>query len=282
MIINNYALSLRNSCAIRLEQLWADLYQYVPLGTRRRFQVYCIGMPRSGTHSIAAMFAKHYTSLHEPAYHDTIVHLLNYLHGGYSGDKLKTLLIARDRYLRLEMESSHVLHHLTNSLVSLFPDAQFILTIREPLSWLESEINQNLITQRWPVWKSLEQYRYGRYHHSFQPEEKALAMLDNVYPIRSYLAYWREHYLYVKANVPQERLLILKTSELYHSASTLAAFLGIQPQTIDLAHAHAGVNNLKPFRLYQYVRKDFIQEQVDECCGEIVRELFPGCRSVNR
>ena len=71
---------------------------------------------------------------------------LSYCQGEIDKSTLYNALNERDANYQLDMEASHYLHHLSGALVDLFPMARFILTIRDPLSWIQSEINQKLLT----------------------------------------------------------------------------------------------------------------------------------------
>jgi Sulfotransferase domain len=275
MVINGYKLSRKDSLEVQIERILSDFYQHMPVYSHRRIHAYCIGLPRSGTHSMATMFSKRYAAYHEPLSHDTIVHLLNYLLGNYSSQQFNALLVARDKYLQLEMEASHMLHHVIDRVVDLFPDAKFILTIRDPFSWLESEINQNVFTEHCPIWKALERYRYGRYNRTFEAQERSLATIDNVYPISSYLSYWKDHYTLVTNRVPRHRLFLLKTHEIHKCVIPLASFLNIEPTSIDIEQCHAASNTQKSINLYSYVSKGFVAEQVEQYCGDIVHKIFP-------
>ena len=50
----------------------------------------------------------------------------------------------RDRRLRLEVDSFNQLSVFVQEFVDQFPQAKFLLTAREPRSWLRSIINQHL------------------------------------------------------------------------------------------------------------------------------------------
>ena len=257
------------------QYLLADLARWLPDRASRRFHAYGVGTPRSGTLSVASMFASHYASEQEPDWRVTIVHLLQWLNGRYTDQEMHALLIARDKHLQLEMESSHFLHHVAQMLVQLFPSAKFVLTLREPLSWLNSEINQNIGTQRLPVWRALEEFRYGRYNHDFKKEERVLQDPDNVYPVASYLSYWSDHNRRILDAVPEDRLLIVKTRAITDSIPEIARFVGIDPGSIDRARTHAGARSEASFDLSTSVDRDFIMESIETYCGDLVKRLFP-------
>ena len=156
----------------------------------------------------------------------------------------------------------------------MYPEAKFIHTVREPFAWLASEINQNLKTAETPMWRAIERARYGRYGFQYAPEEKALQVLDGVWPVASYLSYWRDHNELIMKAIPQERLLVLKTHEIKHSIDRIAYFLNIHPETINTSVSHSGRNSRKKFDLYAHVDLDFVREKVDLHCGPLAQQLF--------
>lgn len=268
---------MHSSDSLRLRcQVWlAPLYARLPAPRGRNFHAYCIGLPRSGTHSIAAMLERDFAAAHEPALGGTIGHTLAWLQGRRSTATMQALLRARDRHLALELEAAHPLHHLTPLLVETFPQARFILTVREPLSWLESELNKNLETRTEPLWRALENYRYSLPGLDFQAEESVLRKLDNVHPIGAYLSYWRKHLELVLDTVPDSRLLVLRTSELQENGERIAAFLGIKTESLDLLHARSDARPTKRIALNEHVDEAFLAQQVVEHCGELAHKLFP-------
>jgi len=126
----------------------------------RRFHVFGVGLPKSGTHSIARLFGIRYRSDHEPRAPMTNVMLVRWIEGSLTDGAFADFLRARDVRLNLEMEANHPLHHCTPLLVDLFPEARFILTIRDCYSWPNSEINQQLELRDSFPWGRLQQLRY--------------------------------------------------------------------------------------------------------------------------
>ena len=193
---------------------------------------------------------------------------------------MDSLLLARDKRLQLEMEASHPLHHMVSNLVRLFPDAKFILTIRNPYAWLSSEINQGvrnfvLEDRVYRLWATLRDYRYSRYQFEFQKPEQSFASIDSVYPIASLLSYWRDHNQSVIDTVPSKQLLILRTTEIKAKIPDIAKFLGIDPETIDRSKSQSGAASENPLDLRETFPNDFLQEQMQLHCGNLVKTFFP-------
>ena len=241
----------------------------------RRFQAFAIGLPRSGTHSLAAMLDAQFRAAHEPALVDSIAHTMSWNRGQRSRGRMRALLRWRDRRLGLELEAAHYLHHVAPLLAEEFPAARFVLTVRDPISWLESEANQNLRSAGHPFWRALEQQRYGRYGFRFSDAERGLAEAGALHPIASYLCYWRDHVQGVLEAVPAARLLVLRTQELDERVPELAEFLGVEEGAIDRSRSRSGVGESKPLDLHGSVDAGYLRDEVARHCGELVTRLFP-------
>lgn len=273
--INGYQLSKKKSLRINSQALLLTIYQHLPSFSHRRFQAYCIGLPRSGTHSIAYILAKNYRSSHEPRSHDTIIHLLQYLNNNYSRKKMEAIIRGRDKFLDLEMESTHYLHYVADLLLKINPKSKFILTIREPFSWLASEINQNnrvIVRQNWDA---LENFKYSGYNNKFTKEDEGLKAIRNTYPVASYLSYWRDHITEVINVIPEPNLLIINTRKINEDAHKIADFLSIPPDDLNMSRIHSDKKDKKSFDLYSIVNENYVKEQVNKYCSKLADELKP-------
>ena len=59
----------------------------------------------------------------------------------------------RDRDRWLELDSSALNYFFLDIFVDRFPESRFVLTLREPLSWLDSVFNQFLQPDIEPHWQ---------------------------------------------------------------------------------------------------------------------------------
>lgn len=261
----------RELLSLEIESLLSSIHFLFPQ-PQRDLCVFCIGLPRSGTHSLAYMFRKYYKAAHEPRKRETIINILRWESKQYSRAKMLRILALRDKRLQLNVEASHHLHHVVDLLVELFPKAKFILTVREPISWLASETNQNYRTRKIPAWRSLERYRYGRYHCSYQHPD--LENIANVYPIESYLSYWKDHIAKVLDYVPSEKLLMIDTFEIKQKLNEIALFVGIDPKSLDADRQWSG-KRTSEIELYDLVNKCKIHEQVKASCSDFIKENLP-------
>jgi hypothetical protein len=163
-----------------------------------RPRIFGVGMAKTGTHSLAAMLG----GAHQP--HDEL--LLRVILGEASIDDA---IHAKRRGPNVDVSNLNA--DILPALLEAFPDARFILTIREPLDWLRSDLNHDAAfgpakSERWP---RLMQQRQG----GGTPRER--------------LAYWDRHNARVLSLVPPERLLVVRTDQLDTDAERIAAFVGV-------------------------------------------------------
>lgn len=272
--VGGHRISARQTFRFRRDALLSRLQFLLPPVTRE-FHVFCIGLPRSGTHSLAFLFSPEYPARHEPLTWETITYILDWLEGRCSTSKIGSFLTFRDKCLRLTLEASHYLHHVVDLLVPLFPEAKFILTVREPISWLASEFCQNLVKESSHnklFWTALETYRYGRYNHEYHYD--TLRQTPFVYPIASYLAYWKQHISRVLEAVPKERVLIVDTFEINDSIDTIVSFVGADRSKLNLTHTQSGQRH-SPVDLYSLVDKEWVKQLIQEDYGAFIRSQTP-------
>jgi hypothetical protein len=251
-------------------------YVFSPLIYQRRLHVYCISAPRSGTLSLAHIFKQHYRSEHEPDSYRTVRALYGFEKKQISGKDLKSFLAKRDRRWQLDVEASHFLVYGLPFLVELFPEARFILTIRDCISWLESNINQ-VLHQRvlgieTSTWDLLAELRHGR-NEKHPPEEQFLEQL-NLYTVDGYLSNWTWQNQYALQTIPADRLLILRTSEITERISDIASFVGVPIDTLNLekSHMHKGVKSVS---LLDHLSEEYLMEKVNRHCRPIMDVYYP-------
>lgn len=248
-----------------------------------RFKAYCVGIEKSGTTTIHAMFSKGgYRSAHGPGIRFLIYKILAYVDGKISKEKLVQYIEHRSKWLDLEMESSHELHEVVDILVNSFSEAKFILTMRDCYSWLESALNVY-------VYLSLRE-RYWRFDHIAKfvdfrfntnsphaKEEKLLADYG-LYTLDGYLSYWRKHNENIIDLVPKNKLLILKTNDINHRTHDIEKFLGIKQGSLP-TDVRENIAKKKPFNLLSAIDKNFLEEKVALHCGQLMNQYFPEIKS---
>jgi sulfotransferase family protein len=261
--------SLSNRVRAHVNAVYTRLF--VTPRYRRQFHAFCVGTEKSGTHSVAALTARSYRSDHEPDYPWLIPRLTESRFD--RPEEWDTYLRQRDRRLWLEMESNWLHIFEIEQLVRVFPGARFILTIRECRSWLDSIVNHVLANDVGPIWRQAQRtyYRVDQFTH--QRGEEAFRDAG-LYPVRAYLSAWGRHNRHLVEVVPPERLLVIRTSEIKNSSERIAAFLGVDPKSVDAERGHQYVNERK-YHMLEKVDRSLLEESIHECCGDVMAKWFP-------
>ena len=239
----------------------------------RKFHAYCVGLPRSGTHSIAKMLEDEYMSSHEP-YHASMIKFLM-SEKNKSAKSREEYIRVRDSLLNLEMESTHLLHNFMPELVKLFPESKFLLTVREPRSWLESEFNQLLKPgkgKQISIWSNYDELKYGNFKS--EPESNKIKGRGGLYPLKSILKYYKYHISAVIDNVPVDRLLIIDTFEIKLRIKEVSNFLNIDESKINLNKTHSAKNKNK-IPLEQFLPDKEIEDLIARNLGAFINDKVP-------
>lgn len=249
---------------------------------KRPFHAYCIGLPKSGTHSIANIF--HGISAHEPTWQDLIdiiakEHVIRLRHNNenfFFGDKYKSFLGRRDKKLNLAMESSHLLSPFVPSLIKTFPKSKFILTIRDCYTWLNSIINDQINTESRRLrvyWNKAYDFYFFNEKYKFLPQE-AILQSHELYPISAYLHCWKNYNEAIIDSVPKDRLLIVKTQDISQSLEKIFDFLEIDsyPDQEIVPHSYTCK---KEHHLLSYLDSDYLENKVKNEAGELMKKYFP-------
>ena len=238
----------------------------------RRQQIYGVGTAKSGTHSIAAMFEDQLNAGHEPESGALIRQVLD---AASEGRRIPDQFVReRDRRLALEVDSSNLNVYLVEPLVRFFPAARFILTIREPRSWLDSLINHMLRLHRpSDEWLALRRYRFRPDLYTHRPEEAVLKE-RGLFTLDGFLTYWVGHNRTVLEAVPAERLLVVRTDEITDRAGAIAAFVGVPEHHAQQNKSHA-FKAPAQFGVLDQIPAAFVDEKIAEHCADLVARFFP-------
>ncbi len=238
----------------------------------RRFQVFGVGGQKTGTHSLAAMFEHRHRAAHEYDADRHIGIVLASLQGRASDAAVADWYEARDKQLWLEADISHLHGRFVHLLPTLFPEARFILTLREIRSWLDSVFNQSLGRRANPQWTALRAAIYGAPHRE-HPEAERRLQDRGLYPLQNYIHSWAERIENVVGHVPPERLLLLRTEHLADQSSTLARFCDIDATRLPARAPHVYAAAEK-FDLLSQIDPDYLEAKIRERCSAILSKYF--------
>lgn len=219
-----------------------------------------LSLPRTGTVSIMAIFAP-LGSAHEFMRAETIEQLYNWDEGAVSDKELDAFLLARAAALdemlsqqlgaqhRLNVDSATFLYNVQDRLFTLFPDAKYLLCVRDGESWLVSFVGMlTFITESdHEVLKPREKYEKAM-QKSFGPAFTLDIFADpeklgeRIAPVLPQLAeFWGKWTLETLQNLqrlPPERRLIIQTRDISDSLASLAALAGVPEAALDHERTH--------------------------------------------
>ena len=222
----------------------------------------------------------YWRSAHEPESDETIDVILAHAAGRMNDSEVDHYLLLRDRRLSLELDSSQLNIFLLHKLVQLFPTAKFILTIRDPYTWLDSFINHQLTHRASDQWLALRDFRFRPDVYVHQPEEMVLKD-HGLYTIDGYLSYWGWHNRKAIAVVPEDQLLIVRTDQIGERLDEIASFTSVPKARLLQEKSHS-FKAQKKFGLLDKVNRQFVEDKIAEHCGGLVARFFPEFRLAER
>lgn len=247
----------------------------------RRFQIYNLGLPRTGTSSITALFANYYAAT-EYMEQESVEQIITWKRGYLTNDDLREYVLKRDRTGMLEMDSASFNHFYMDVLIETFPDAKFIFTIRECYAWVNSFMK---LLVRWrkkyldmgletPDW--MEAYGavwFGDFSwDGFSSYEALIPELQELTP--KFIRCWSTYNRRILDRLPERRSIIVHTEEISHQRDMLAALVGVPVSTLT-QQDHVGAAPDRENLLAHYDRAQF-DTLLSEYGGDVVQRVFDG------
>jgi Sulfotransferase domain len=246
----------------------------------RRTRLYGVGIGKSGTNSISKMFSKNVRAVHEPQAVALIDKYLDWRNGRVNDREMTEWVRARDREMALEVDSSWLNVLILEMLVREFPDARFVLTIRDCYSWLNSNFNHSLRAGNVdPRWKQLREFRFRHENFVHAPEEQVLKK-NGLLPLDAYFSRWAAHNEMALAKISGERLFVVRTDEIRLRAHDIADFASLPRTTIRLEHAHAFQNPIRREIIHE-IDRGFLEQKADQHCRPLMARFFPEIKSLD-
>ncbi|HUB87332.1 MAG TPA: sulfotransferase, partial [Verrucomicrobiae bacterium] len=188
-------------------------------------------------------------------------------------------LRARDRELALEVDSAALNYWILDLLLREFPDARFVLTIRDCYSWLNSQLNQWL---RFPDaderWSKIRQLRLTSTANDYEPGEEVLKE-KNFHSLDAHFAHWTTHNARVLATVPSARLLVVRTDEIGRRAIEIADFARLPRRCICSQQTHEFQNPQKQ-DIIRKIDRGLLERKVEQHCRPLMAQFFPEIKSL--
>ena len=242
-------------------------------------KIFCVGAGKSGTHSIHSIFEGVCRSMHEPENSELIRQIIDY-HNHLAGDsEIREFVKSRCARLNLDVDSSQLNFFILPFLLEAFPEALFILTIRDCYTWLDSFINHSLTYPAAEKWILLRDIRFGKRVDHYPPEEQVLNS-NGLYSLEGYLKYWNYHNQEVISSVPGDKLLIIRTDKISDSIGELVRFSGYGLKDISSSQKHAFINPNK-FNILRKIDPRYLEEKIKKYCSNLMEQYFPEINSIN-
>lgn len=248
----------------------------------RKFRAFSIGLPKSGTTSIAEIFSVNYRSAHEPNPAEILEKLL-------AARKSRDGVIELRNYYEnlhdclcwLEMESSWHRGLFPEITYSLYPTARYVLTIRDCYSWADSLLNNAIIrcpkgTQNRFSTRSTGLFlkvMFGKGPFTYAPEEHVLEEA-NIFPLDNLFQFWAQGNQRIIDTINPSKLLILRTQEISNSLTKLAHFIGVPESSLSMDRSHAR-KAAKYNKVLSKIDPNFVEEKAELHCNDLMNQFFP-------
>jgi hypothetical protein len=248
------------------------------LPRKPRIEVFGLGLGRTGTTSLAAMFSPAYRSAHEAQADRMRLLCAGVVHGEVELAVVQRELRRRRRTLRLEVDVAGFLSPVAPELRDEFPRARFILTIRDCFSWLRSFLELTYLYPARPD-TPLDRWRDARFGPKVATwDERSIPLRSRgLYPIPAILSHWCTENERVLREISPERLLVVRTEELSRSLERIAEHCGIAPQSLHETHANAARSEAG---LLAQVPTSYLVEAAEPCAELMERFWGPDWRSL--
>jgi transcriptional regulator with XRE-family HTH domain len=241
----------------------------------RKFQAYVVGLPKTGTVSLAGIFGN-YRASHEFDQWETHQMVIKYKQGLISKKQVCEYLKKRDLMAGLpEMDSAYFNSHYLDILAVEFSEAKFICLIRDCYSWLNSYISHFVEPER-EVLKSREIGNGFPFDLPRGSLKERVELVNNFHKyIDTPLSFWSNSYKSILEKLPPNRSLIVKTQEISGKVDEIANFIGVPPQSLIRENSH--LNKLKKnIHILHKLDYDFLKAKFDEYCSSLMERFFPG------
>lgn len=245
----------------------------------RRIHIFGAGPPKSGTHSLDAIFGKNYRSSHEHRRARVLETIMAEVYGWINKDRAAELWKGQMDWANLEVNSSHHNVHFIDTIVKDYPEAKVVLTMRDVYSWVDSHINHDINRVAEMRLTALRDYRFGATRYTHHPEEQILKD-HGVYTLRGYLAYWAWSYQKVIDTVPADRLMVVRLGDLKHKLPEIADFVGVDVSTLSTEKSHQ-FEGLGPNHLLRKLPHDYREYYIRHYAGSLMDDYFPDMKTID-
>ena len=207
-----------------------------------------LSLPKTGSSSIAKIFAR-YRARHEFAHLSTMQRVIGWCDAFISDTDIDSLLLYRQAQEKMDVDSCTCLHLVSSRLPTLFPDARFILCVRDFPSWMVSWVAtlHNFGVEQLERGIDTPWSNYCRHVMPGQSLENFIRLkkIGSIAPdIAPQLAdYWCNSILNVLQHIPADRLLVLRLHDLSTSLGRIASFAGVEEKMLYQEYRHSNIGS---------------------------------------
>jgi hypothetical protein len=226
------------------------------------------------------MFSRNVRAGHEKKSLEFIDVFFRWREGGLGERQLRDWLCARDQELALEVDASWLNGLVIDLLAREFPEARFVLTIRNCYSWLNSEFRRVLhAPSQKPQRVKLRKFLHGPETIAHSPEEKILKELG-LYTIDGYLSHWAAHNEKVLEAIPEDRLLVVRTEQIGVRAAEIAEFARLPRHALRRERTHEYQNPVRR-NVIREIDRAFLEGKVARHCRPLMSRFFPEIKTLD-
>lgn len=245
--------------------------------------VFGVGMPKTGTTSIAKMLGPSQHGYHEKNRARIIPLIRSYCNGRAGVSELKLSFAIRDICLYPLFDVAHYYGAIVGELSDLFPESKFIVTLRNCYSWAESFGNQLIKRWRWKEGWSKDCGDYLVKWQKYQldspriwkyPSEELKLKRVGMPPLATLYEYYRRRNTKLLGEIPPDRRIIIKTSEIDQSISQLEQFAGLPGGTLNEDRSHARKRQQTFVNLFEDVPSTHLKNLAQKYCNDIMKDHF--------
>lgn len=242
----------------------------------RRFRAFCVGLPKTGTTSVGAIFGN-YRSWKVPG--SELERLgLDFRAGTASREAVRAFVLHRDEAERLELDPASANWMVLDVLLDQYPEAKFILTIRDCFSWCDSLINVlighdpaeigNHFVNDPELFRRLLGCELDWFRDVQTVVSRCGPILDGLLPS------WARQAT-TALQCPPARTLIVRTHELSASLGLMADFVGVPAGALLPERAHSR-RTARKLNVLQQLDRAFLESAFAAYAGsDIMRQHFP-------
>ena len=258
----------------------------IHLTYRRKCRLYGVGLAKTGTMSLAGMFNRTVVTRHESMQSEMSQAVLDLHKGRIDRADLRALVLKRDKEYCADVNSAGINASIVDILLEEFPDALFLLTMRDPYSWMDSAFNMRMkrtLQERKgrSLYRELRECDLDTHQLKHPPEEQSLEA-EGLSTLDSVLAYWNKRNQTVLSTVPEHRLLIVKTMDITKRAYEIADFAGLPRSSIQLSLSRSYQNRAsRKYHLLEGIDRKHLDMKVQEHCGSLMKQYFPEISSMD-